>query len=200
MRQLLGAFLSGAAIAASPAAADTTLDLDPGVAMSFGSGGSNGRSIYLTADETFTIGGVGLRGDIATGAYDVVIYQGQGVTADPGAVLQTATAATGGRGDVFNDIGIVFTFETGLDYIVNFRPHDGNTAWATSLAHYRWGNDPADDVGLDLVTIRDGRAGYAADNWVNTVAPAMRLHVIPAPGALALLAIAGAAAPRRRRW
>ncbi|MHC4590640.1 MAG: hypothetical protein ACYTAQ_15255 [Planctomycetota bacterium] len=135
--------------------ADTTLELDPGVAMSFGRGGSNGRSIYLTADETFS--------------------------------------------DVFNDIGIVFTFETGLDYIVNFRPHDGNTAWATSLAHYRWGNDPADDVGLDLVTIRDGRAGFAADNWVNTVAPAMRLHVLPAPSALAVLAMAGVVSPRRRR-
>jgi hypothetical protein len=155
MRKLLGAFLTGAAIATSPAVADTTLELDPGVAMSFGRGGSNGRSIYLTADETFS--------------------------------------------DVFNDIGIVFTFETGLDYIVNFRPHDGNTAWATSLAHYRWGNDPADDVGLDLVTIRDGRAGFAADNWVNTVAPAMRLHVLPAPSALAVLAMAGVVSPRRRR-
>jgi hypothetical protein len=179
--------------------ADTTLELDPGVAMSFGRGGSNGRSIYLTADETFTIGAIGLRGDIMAGSYDVVIYQGRGVAADPGSALQTATAATGGRGDAFNDVGIVFTFETGLDYIVNFRPHDGNTAWATSLAHYRWGNDPADDVGLDLVTIRDGRAGFAADNWVNTVAPAMRLHVLPAPSALAVLAMAGVVSRRRRR-
>ncbi|MHC4209805.1 MAG: hypothetical protein ACYSWT_08860 [Planctomycetota bacterium] len=199
MRKLLGAFLTRAAIATSPAVADTTLELDPGVAMSFGRGGSNGRSIYLTADETFTIDGVGLRGTIVADSYDIVIYQGRGVTADPGSVLQTATADTGGQGDVFNDIGIVFTFETGLDYIVNFRPHDGNTAWATSLAHYRWGNDPADDVGLDLVTIRDGRAGFAADNWVNTVAPAMRLHVLPAPSALAVLAMAGVVSPRRRR-
>ncbi|MHC4774335.1 MAG: hypothetical protein ACYTBR_03600, partial [Planctomycetota bacterium] len=122
MRKLLGAFLTGAAIATSPAVADTTLELDPGVAMSFGRGGSNGRSIYLTADETFTIDGVGLRGTIVADSYDIVIYQGRGVTADPGSVLQTATADTGGQGDVFNDIGIVFTFETGLDYIVNFRP------------------------------------------------------------------------------
>ncbi len=198
MRGQLVAFLTGAAMAAAPAAADI-LDLDPGRPPVSGGGGSTGRSIYLTAEETFTIQGVGLRGDILADSYDIVIYQGQGGTAAPGSALQMATENTGGRGDAFNDIGIGFTFQAGLDYIVNFRPSDGNGIWAVGFPHYRWGDAPGDDVDLGLVTIRDGRAGFDADNWVNTVAPVMRLHTVPAPGALAVLAMAAAVRPRRRR-
>jgi hypothetical protein len=191
--------LAVSAVAAAPAAADLTVDLDPGVAITFGSGASDGRSVYLTAQETFTIDSVGLRGDITADSYDIVIHQGQGVTADPGSVLQTATADTGGLGDAFNDLSIDFTFEAGLDYILNFRPSDGNTVWANSFGYYRWGNDPSDDVDLGPVMLRDGRAGFDAQRWQNTVAPAMRLHVVPSPGVLALLAIAGVVLPRRRR-
>jgi hypothetical protein len=195
----LAAFVAVSAMAAAPAAADFTLDLDPGVEIAFGSGASDGRSIYLTAEETFTIEGVGLRGDIVADSYDVVIYEGQGVTADVGSALATVTADTGGLGDAYNDIGIDFTFEADRDYILNFRPSDGNTVWAHSFGHYRWGDDPEDDVDLDLVTIRDGRVGFDAQRWQNTVVPAMCLYVVPSPGALVLLALAGAASPRRRR-
>jgi hypothetical protein len=198
MRGQLVAFLAGTAVAAAPAAADI-LNLDPGLAERPGSGGSTGRSIYLTANETFTIRGVGLRGDILADSYDVVIYQGQGAAQAPGPALRMATADTGGLGDAFNDIDIGFTFLAGEDYIVNFRPSDGNGIWAVGFPHYRWGDTPGDDVDLGLVTIRDGRAGFDADNWVNTVAPVMRLDTAPAPGTLAVLALAAAARPGRRR-
>ncbi|MHC4217956.1 MAG: hypothetical protein ACYSU7_05815 [Planctomycetota bacterium] len=199
MRGKLAAVLVVAAIPAAPAAADTILDLDPGVTPVWGSGGSTGRSVYLTANETFTIDTVGLRGDILAGLYDIVIHEGQGVTTAAGSALQMTSGNTGGRGDVFNDIGIDFTFQAGVDYIVNFRPSDGNGVWVIGFPYYRWGDTTGDDVDLGLVTIRDGRAGFDSDNWTNTVAPVMRLHVAPAPGGLAVLALAGVLRPRRRR-
>jgi hypothetical protein len=199
MNGRLAAVLVVGAIPAAPATAGTTLDLDPGVSTGWGSGGSTGRSAYLTANETFTIDTVGLRGDILAGSYDIVIHEGHGVASAAGSALRMTSGNTGGGGDVFNDLGIDFTFQAGVDYIVNFRPSDGNGAWVIGFPYYRWGDTTGDDVDLGLVTIRDGRAGFDSNNWNNTVAPVMRLHVAPAPGGLAILALAGVLRPRRRR-
>jgi hypothetical protein len=189
----------GSMVLAAPAAGNIILELDPGIPP-FDTGGEGaGRAIYLTADETFDIKAVGIFGDISPELYDVVIYQGQGVGNPAGAVLQIATAASGGLGFNWNDIGIGFTFQAGQDYIVNWRPNDGGfNDWATTLRYFQWGNDPNDDVDLGVVTIRDGREGFDAESAGNTVAPFLRLQ-IPSPGALALFCLAGLGTARRRR-
>jgi hypothetical protein len=153
-------------------------DFDARVTPSRASGPGTGRSIYLTADANLTITSIGIRGDLNPESFDVVIYEGAGVSAPPGAVLVTESALRGGKGFGWNDIPLEnpFTFQAGQDYIVNWRPTTSNSGWSTDLEYYfSWGNDPGDDIDLGPLTIRDGREGHGATSFGNTVAPHLRV-------------------------
>jgi hypothetical protein len=70
-------------------------------------------------------------------------------------------------------------------------PADQN--WFFWFDPVEFGSPPAD---IGPVTLIDGTRGGNTDNYV---APFLRLHVVPAPITLALIAFAGLMGTRRRR-
>ncbi len=151
------------------------LDLDPAVTPFRSGGPGTGRSIYLTANELFSIQSMGILGALMNQSFDVVVYEGHGVEAAPGPALAIRSAVRGTGGFEWNDIVIPFVLEAGKDYIVHWRPTTSNTTWSNDLEYFNWGNSPTDDVDLDLVVIRDGREGHTSGSFANFVAPHMRV-------------------------
>lgn len=189
------------ALLAGTAHADI-LSLDPGAPTDyFLENAGTGRSIYLTANDSFSIDAVGIFAPLRHRSFDVVINQGQGVTAPAGGQLAIAT----GIADAYagwHDLALDFTFDAGSDYIITWRPTDLSTDWVLDdelMPYYVWGDPAADDVDLGLVTIRDGREGFDAFSYDNTLAPQLRLSTVPAPAALSVIALATPSAFRRRR-
>ena len=198
------AAIAGAIIAAS-AQADV-IDLDPGTPVrSFAEGPGTGRSIYLTANETFRVEGVGILAPLLGRGYEVVIQEGRGVSEQAGPVVASARgeAETGLR---WHDLAIDFSFEGGAEYVVTWRPERPDGAWVFTNAlvpYFEWGESTSDDVDLGLVTIRDGREGFDAFSHDNVLAPHLRLLLAPTPapvpGSVVPLGLLGVAAVRRRR-
>lgn len=189
----------GLALVAPAAMADIVLDLDPGVGWFQAAGPGTGRSIYFTADEDFSIKGFGIFGNLINQSFDVVIYEGNGVDQAAGSQLAIVTSNAGSGIFEWNDMSINFSFAAGSDYIINWRPTDGNSSWVNQLEYASWGNSGTDDVDLGIVTIRDGREGFDANSFSNSVVAHHRFLIVPAPGALALLGVAGLVSRRRRR-
>jgi hypothetical protein len=190
-------------LAAAPAAANDFLELNPNVNKLVTGGPGTGRAIYLLANQDVPLKSVGILGDLFSMSYDVVIYEGLGQGNNSvGAQLAIATATAGGIGFDWNDINISYTLQAGEEYIINWRPSDGSSSWTNALCYWtNWGdNGTLDDVNLGAVTIMDGREGFDSGSGTSNVfAPFLRLGIVPGPGALALLGLAGACANRRRR-
>jgi hypothetical protein len=124
-----------------------------------GTGVGSGRGIGFQANETFKIYAVGISGALRYKSFDVVIYSSpDGHTA--GSQLQSTSLFTGGTGDEWNDMVVVYTFQSGNYYVINWRPSDGlANAWAETP-----GIDYYHDSGLPYttgpITIVEGFEGY----------------------------------------
>jgi hypothetical protein len=141
-------------------------------------GVGEGRAVYFTAEETFEIRQASFFANMPTAFYEVVIYEGAGEFAAPGPMLARNGGNFGGLGRTWNDIPVSFTFRAGMDYILSFRGADPNTAVATEYERVFWGDDPGEDLNIGLVTLRDGREGYDAENFSNVAFPRMRVEVV----------------------
>jgi hypothetical protein len=154
------------------------LEFDPGLGWVTISGGvGTGRAAYFTADETFSVEGAGFFCNMDAGQYEIIIYQGAGEFAAPGAILNTALVTLGGIGLDWQDGAFEFTFQAGQDYILHFRSATVGAAVATQYQRFFWGDGPGEDKDLGIVTIRDGREGYDALNFTNVAFPRLRLLV-----------------------
>lgn len=138
-----------------------------------------GRSIYIRANETFTVDRVEWYGNISSGSYDVVIWEGLGEAAALGSQLAIGTATLVGGVLEFNQIDINFTFTSGSEYLVNMRRTDG-TAFSSNFHYLSWGNG-AQESNLGLLTLLDGRHGFAPDTNNNSWTTHFLFDVVDAP-------------------
>lgn len=156
------------------------LDLHALVTTVDAAGPGTGRSMYVTCDNNVRLRGVGIFGDLVSQSFDVVIFQGAGVSSPPGGTLHSATATRGGSGFGWNDISVDYVLQAGQDYIIHWRPTTSNNTWGTNLRYFpSWGNPAGDDRDLGPITIRDGREGHGSDDFANTFAPLMRVKYAP---------------------
>ncbi len=143
-------------------------------------GVGTGRAIGFQADSTFDISSVGILGPLLNRPFDVVIYDSpDGHSA--GSVLSITTATVGDEGFVWYDIAVSFTFTAGNFYVVNWRPTDGQDAWADETT----GLDYFEDFGLPAtigpITILEGIEGFDATNIDNSLHPHLRVCEGPIP-------------------
>jgi len=165
--------------AAGAASAQQQLELDPMLGWVVRGGVGEGRAVYFTAEETFEIRGASFFANMPVATYEVVIYEGAGEFAAPGPILARNAGTLGGIGRTWNDIAIAFTFRQGSDYILSFRGSAPGTTVATEYERVFWGDDPGEDLNIGLVTLRDGREGYDAENFSNVAFPRMRVELAP---------------------
>lgn len=176
-RCVIGMLLGFSLVVAVPMAAADIIDLDPGVGFFRTGGPGTGRSMYILANEDFSISAVGVLGDLVEQSFDVVIYAGKGEQNPPGAELEKVSATAGGIGFDWNDLEIEFSFDAGEEYLINWRPSSSNNRWATQLEYTNsWGNPLDDGVDLGPLTILDGRENWNGTSWTNTLAAHMRIN------------------------
>jgi hypothetical protein len=169
MKHYLVVIMLGAIVLFSSPVKAETLDITP-------VGGSwidcdacstrDGRSIYFLANETFSTEGVSWYGNISSGSYDVVIYEGVGETQPVGSQLAIETAVFPGGVLGFNHIDIDFTFTGGSEYVVNFRRTDGGSSFSSDFQYMLWGNG-SESSNLGLLTLLDGRSDFSAEQHDN---------------------------------
>jgi hypothetical protein len=178
------------------------IPLDPGKVLKHYSSNTNDgyssyRGVVFTADEAFQV----LGADLWTKAsnplnatfelYEIVVTNGN--------VLQGATLVDSFNAALAGDIGFhggdfdaPVNMDAGQDYLLRVgysEPADEN--WFFDFDPDYFGDPPVD---IGPVTLIDGTLGGDTSNYVM---PYMNLRV-PAPGALALLGLAGLVTRRRR--
>jgi hypothetical protein len=117
--------------------------------------------------------------DMPAGQYQCIVYQGQGEFAPPGPITSAAVSSAGGIGMAFNDIPMNYTFQAGHDYIIGFRSATIGGTLATTYQRVFWGDGAGEDKDIGIVTLRDGREGYDAQNASNIAFPRIRVTVAP---------------------
>ncbi|MCG8547570.1 MAG: hypothetical protein MJE12_25510, partial [Alphaproteobacteria bacterium] len=149
----------------------------------------DGRGIYIRADEDVTVDSIGWFGNLSqSGSYEIAIFSGQGEFAALGA-LQTVGATNfvaGGGSPVWNDIALGFTFESGMEYYVNFRRTDGGSNFSDSFHFINWGNLISQDSDIGLFALLDGRHGFAPVLNNNAWFTHFRMNVIEGPSPVPL--------------
>jgi hypothetical protein len=178
------------------------LPLDPGKPLKHYSSNSNDgyssyRGVVFTADESFQV----LGADLWTKAsgtlnatfelYEIVVTNGN--------VLQGATLVDSFNAGLIGDIGFhggkfdtPIDMKAGQDYLLRVGYAEAaDENWFFDFDPDLFGDPPVD---IGLVTLIDGTLG---GNTSTYVMPFMNLQ-IPAPGALALLGLAGLVGRRRR--
>lgn len=180
------------------------LDLDPGTnfmlySTNTNDGYGNGRGMVFTANQTFDVNGAALYTSSSAGLNATFeLWDTNGITNGDvlgGAVLIASANATlvgglGFHGEKFADT----TLQAGNSYLLRVHyqePADEN--WFFDFDPGVFGDLPVD---IGEVTLIDGTAG---GNTSNFVAPFLQLQIVPAPGSVALLGVAGLMAVRRRR-
>ena len=169
---------AGLAACLAAAAHGQVFEFDPGLGWASPSGVGTGRSVYFTADEAFTISSAGMMCTMTPGEYQCVIYAGAGEFAPPGALLASANANVGTGTMQFNDIPINFSFQAGQDYILHFRSTTVGGTLATAYQRVFWGDGGGEDKDIGIVTLRDGREGYDAQNYTNVAFPRMQVTLV----------------------
>ena len=184
MKRFLRAGGVAAACLAASGAFGQILDLDPGVGWVTRGGVGTGRSVYITANEDFDITGAGFMCDMPADRYEVIIFEGAGEFVLPGPILASTTVSLGGIGENWQDADLSYSFTAGADYILHFRSATPGAAVATSYQRGAswWGDGPGEDLNIGVLTLRDGREGYDAQNWSNLAFPRMRLLGVSAGG------------------
>lgn len=169
MKHYLVVIMLGAiALFSSPVKAEI-LDITPVGESWIGCGTCStrdGRSIYFLANETFSTERVSWYGNISSGSYDVVIYEGVGETQPVGSQLAIETAVFPGGVLGFNHIDIDFTFNGGSEYVVNFRRTDGGSSFSSNFQYMIWG-EGSESSDLGLLTLLDGRSDFSAEQYEN---------------------------------
>lgn len=159
---------------------------------------SGGRGMVFHADESLLINGAALYTESSNGLNATFeLYE---IETTNGNVLDGASLVRSSAGVLQGDLGFhgvkfdQISLSAGQDYLIRVlydEPADEN--WFFDFDPEFFGDAPVD---LDAVTLIDGTAGGDTTNFV---APYMSLQIVPAPGALALLGVAGLAGRRRRR-
>ncbi|MCW1916274.1 PEP-CTERM sorting domain-containing protein [Luteolibacter sp. GHJ8] len=195
--------IAAAALGLQSAGAATVLDLTPtGYTWNTADSESSvlgGRSIYIRANETFSIDQITWHGGVTAGNYEFVIYQGQGEQAVLGAILGSGSSALP-EGAGPQTIGLNFTFEENTEYVISFRAtpdtyeFDGPYAWD----YLSWGEEEESDLGL--ITLLDGRHGFTPDENNNSWTTHFSMNVVPEPSSslLGLVGLCGIVLRRRR--
>jgi MYXO-CTERM domain-containing protein len=199
--------IAAAALGLQSAGAATVLDLSPnsdGFSWDTEADGTvvfEARSIYLRANETFTIDQLSWFGGVVANSYEFVISAGLGEeNGSIGAVLASASASLpAGAGP--QSIDIDFTFQSGAEYVINFRPVSEAYGFGGPYGfHYSgWGNG-SEEADLGLVTLLDGREGFNSDSAGNSWTTHFAMNVVPEPSSslLGLVGLCGIVLRRRR--
>ena len=155
-----------------------------------------GVQFLMTADQA--IAGAGIMVDpLLDQNFDLImtIYNSD-VNFNRGSMVGTATVGHSDVGLDFYGVGLTTTLMSGNYYEIAFDAVGGWGFDQFNMEFYIFNHptDPPFDVGP--FQVRDGLYG---GNAGNTVMPHVLVYEVPAPGALALLGVAGLAARRRRR-
>jgi hypothetical protein len=169
--------------------------------FAFTTGGeTTGRGIGFQALSDFSIYSIGIYGDLLEKSFDAQIYSStDGNQAN--VVLAFESSVVGGSGRGWYDIGINFSFDANSYYVINWRPTDGGSDWATNLDYY---NDSGLALSIsDMVMLINGTAGSDAAAFDNSLHPNIRLGIqaVPVPAAVWLFgtALGGIGGFSRRR-
>lgn len=198
------AMLAAAALASSamadgiefPLTADSGDDPLTLFSQNSNDGYSSFRGVVFQADENVTINGAYLWTQSSNGLnatfelYTVINTSGDvlaGATLERSAnhLLQGSIGFHGGK---FNSFDLI----AGNSYLIRV----GYSEAAEENWFFNYDQGSEDPLDLGPITIIDGTLG---GNTGNTVTPYMALQIVPGPGALALLGLAGLAGRRRRR-
>jgi hypothetical protein len=206
------AMIATITLAPSSCRASILLDLTPtGFSWntSINSTTFDGRSIYIRANSTFAIDGIEWFGHVSAGSYDAVIWDGLGESSSLGAMLAVQSNVLPGGSLSWNRIPLSFTFQSGEEYLVNFRRSDGSFGFSSTFHYLDWGQG-AQQSNLGIVTLLDGRHGFAPNSDNNSWTTHFRftqadVGAVPELSSLAVwgLGMGGAATIavfRRRNW
>jgi hypothetical protein len=165
------AIIFGMAVSGQAFAQETLELLPTGKSWLQASGGwGDGRSDYFRAEEDFGVSEIGYWGGVPSGEYTVEIMEGVGETSLAGSVLASVTINWPGSSPGYIPFPIEFNFAAGNEYIVNFRRAD-NQVIGTITWHYVSFGNGAEESDIGILTLLDGREGYDANNYSNSVIP-----------------------------
>lgn len=191
-------------IASAPASASVIELFNPSASTTVLNGGP-GRGILFNTSQSFSITSIGIHGNLVDKAYDVLIYSGS--TGGAGNIVASTTntnavVQSDGNGTNWNDLAINYTFASGQDYIVVWRPNDGvGDSWVVDDQLTTWRLSPtssSDDYAVTGFTMTSGRSNTDGQDG-NHYAPRMRFNAIPEPATLGMLAIGAGLLTLRRR-
>ena len=196
LRQMIVGCAAAAAIAASASAGVFDFDPPNETGLLGSNLGNNDRSVQVLMLSTFNITAAEIMIDPLLGqsfALILTIYNSD-VNYNRGSMVGTAQANHNDNGLGFYAVSVDALLSSGSYYEIAF---DVGGAWGQGdfdmeLFSFQAPPDAPFDVGP--FRVRDGLSG---GNPGNTVMP--HISVLPAPGALAILGLAGVIAPRRRR-
>lgn len=199
--------IAAAALGLQSAGAATVLDLTPttdGFSWSTEANGSvvfEARSIYLRANETFTIDQLSWFGGVTARDYEFVISAGLGEENESIGAVLASSAASLPAGVGPQSIDIDFTFQSGSEYVINFRPVSESYGWGGPYGfHYSSWGEGSEESDLGLVTLLDGREGFDAEASYNSWTTHFAMNVVPEPSSslLGLVGLCGIVLRRRR--